>query len=54
MNTKQALVTIIAITAIAVLEVCAMSHEINGPFLATAVIAIAGLGGYQIRQSRTK
>lgn len=53
-NTRQAVVTIVSVTAIAVLEICAITHGINGPFLTMAIAAIAGLGGYQIHQARTK
>lgn len=54
MNVRQTLITIMAITAIAALQICAFSYGIDGPSHYVSLIAIAGLGGYQIHQARSK
>ncbi len=54
MNTRQALITIVAIAAIAAIAICTLNYGVTVPVLTLAIVAIAGLGGYQIHQARSK
>jgi len=45
---------IVAIKAIAVVEVCAMGYGLDGVSLAAAIAAVAGLGGFAIGQTMAK
>lgn len=40
--------TLIAIVAIAILGMACISQSLNGQILALAIVAIAGLGGYEV------
>lgn len=39
-------VTLVAITSIAIIEVCAITQGVYGYMLALSIAAISGLGGY--------
>lgn len=47
-------VAVIAILAIAVIEVYALAHNINGVAMATSLAAISGIAGYKIREAKNK
>lgn len=51
---KHIAVVIIAIAAIAGLEIMAMSKGIDGTMFGIVVAAIAGLGGYEIKLIKDK
>ena len=51
-NTKLIIVPIVAIIAVVGLEVYALYKGINGTMLGLAIMAISGLGGYQIKVLR--
>lgn len=51
---KATLITLTAIVAIVILEALAITHGIDKWTLATALAAIAGLGGYEIGFHRKK
>jgi hypothetical protein len=46
--------TIVAILTIGILACVAMLCGFDGAFLATALAAISGLGGYQIKKQNNK
>jgi len=45
--------TVVAIICITVLSVAAIICGFNGAFLAAALAAISGLGGYEIRKTNS-
>lgn len=47
-------ITILAIVCIAILTILAIIYQLNGRILALALMAIAGLGGYEIGIHRQK
>lgn len=46
------IVTIVAITSIAIVEIFAIVNQIDGYILALSIGAIAGLGGYSVAWKR--
>ena len=54
MENREVVVIVFAIFAIAVLEVVAIVNHVDGVTFSAAVIAIAGLGGYELKAWREK
>ena len=54
METKLSWSTVVAIAGIVILEALAISKGIDGAMLGLAIAAIAGLGGYRLRVTKTK
>jgi len=54
MGNREFVIILFAILAIAVLEVAAIINHIDGVTFSAAIIAIAGLGGYEMRGWREK
>ena len=52
MNTNQAVVAIVAITAVAALGISAMAFGIDGMVVTAAIASSAGLGGYIIAKKQ--
>jgi len=48
-ETVVQMISILAVVAIAVVEMSALHHGINGWALSSSIAAIAGLGGYHLR-----
>ncbi|MBA7582182.1 hypothetical protein ES708_24102 [subsurface metagenome] len=51
---KLIIVPVVAILAIAGLEIYAISQGVNGTLMSLAFAAIAGLGGYEIKVLRDR
>ncbi len=49
MGNREFVVILFAILAIAVLEVAAIINDVDGVTFSAAIIAIAGLGGYELK-----
>jgi len=51
---KTLIITIVAMLVIASLEAYALSQDINGVNLSMAIAALAGLGGYHLKNYQVK
>jgi len=53
-NTIKALTPVVSIVGIIIVECVALSQGINGVGMATSIAAMAGLGGYGVKEFRER